>query len=77
LERAKAVSSISNFVVTGPGIRDIIIPFFDTYPLLTAKSLDYEDWKLLISMHRAGEFKTDLGRKTMLSIRSGMNRGRT
>lgn len=68
LETAKTVSSISNFIVYSESdIINIIIPLFDKHSLLTTKSLDYVDWKTLIAMKQAGEFKTEEGRKKMLS----------
>jgi hypothetical protein len=29
-------------------LKEVIIPFFDKYPLVTSKALDYEDWKKAI-----------------------------
>jgi len=37
--------------------------FFNKYPLYTIKSLDFEDWKTLISMSDTKEYKTVVGKK--------------
>lgn len=45
-------SSRCDFVVqTRPHINDIIIPFFKDYPLVSIKSLDFEDFSKALSLH--------------------------
>lgn len=78
IEAAKSVPSLSAFVVnTNADLTNTIMPFFDKYSLLTAKSLDYSDWKSLISMKKDGNLKTESGINKMLAIKSNMNRSRT
>jgi len=57
-------------------IRKVLIPFLEEHPLLTTKAQYFSDWKTLITLKRAGTHKTELGKKQMFSIQSGMNRGR-
>jgi len=56
--------------------KKIVIPFFNKYPLYTIKSLDFEDWKTLISMSDTKEYKTVVGKEKTIAISKGMNRGR-
>lgn len=42
-----------------------IIEFFEKYPLLTVKKLDFEDWKALINLKQEKVHKTDQGLKLM------------
>lgn len=64
IETAQKVRSVSRYVVSNTSeIINIIIPFFDKYPLLTNKSLDYADWKQLIEMKISKKDFTEEGIK--------------
>ena len=50
-----------------------VIPFFETYPLLAKKKVDFDLWKEAALMWSNGEFKTEKGKKRLLEIRSQLN----
>lgn len=52
---------------------DIVISFVDKYPMLTTKQLDYECWKQLYELRKAGMHLTPEGLILINQIRSGMN----
>ena len=53
-----------------------ILPFFDSYPLLTVKSKDYEDFKKVHAMLEKKLHLTPEGLDAIRSIQAGMNRNR-
>jgi hypothetical protein len=53
--------------------KEKIIPFFNKYPLFTAKSYDFADWKNLINLADNQIYKTIEGRNEMLKISQKMN----
>lgn len=55
---------------------DVIINFFDKYPLFTLKRLDFSDWKHIISLKLNKAYESSEGYEEMLSIKKGMNTGR-
>jgi len=55
---------------------EIVINFFDKYPLLTSKNLDYSDWKLIIELKKKNLHRTPEGKQEMLNIKLGMNSNR-
>lgn len=57
-------------------IRDIIIPFFDRYPLQGGKDLDYQDFRIVAGMMEQDLHLTADGLSTIRGIAAGMNRGR-
>lgn len=58
-------------------ITNIIIPFFDHYPILGVKSLEYNDFKLVSNMLKNKEHLTKEGINKIIKIRSNMNTNRT
>ena len=65
------------FLVTK--IKDItskIIPFFNNYPILGLKNLDYLDWCRIAKLKNEGVHLTFEGLEEISKIKSGMNRGR-
>lgn len=73
----KNINSVIKFVVNTQKLTtDVIIPFFNKYPLYTTKSLDFEDWKTLIHLNDIRYFKTIEGKTKMLNLSKGMNKGR-
>ena len=61
------------------GINDIeskLFPFLDQYPLLSKKSLDYANFRLVHDMMRQGQHLTPQGLKQIQAIQLLMNRRR-
>jgi hypothetical protein len=54
----------------------IIIPFFNKYPILGIKNLDYQDWCKIANLITSGAHLTKEGFEEIRQIESGMNRGR-
>ncbi len=57
-------------------ITNIIIPFFEKYPLLGVKLLDYLDWCKIAQLMNEGSHLTIEGLNLIRLIKSGMNTGR-
>ena len=57
-------------------INNKIIPFFEKYPVLGAKSLDFSDWTKIANLINLGKDKTQEGFKEIKNIEIGMNKGR-
>jgi len=55
---------------------EVVINFFDKYPLLTSKNLDYSDWKLIIELKKKNSHRTSEGKQEMINIKLGMNSNR-
>jgi LAGLIDADG endonuclease. len=64
---------ITNFT----DILEKIIPFFDKYPVIGIKSLDFEDFKKVCSIVKSKKHLTPEGIQTILEIKSNMNQNRT
>nr|AYE93291.1 LAGLIDADG homing endonuclease [Termitomyces sp.]AYE93310.1 LAGLIDADG homing endonuclease [Termitomyces sp.] len=54
----------------------IIIPFFNKYPILGNKHLDYQDWCKIANLITLGLHTTNEGFEEIRQIESGMNKGR-
>ncbi|OAX31767.1 homing endonuclease, partial [Rhizopogon vinicolor AM-OR11-026] len=63
---------ITNFT----DILEKIIPFFDKYPILGIKRLDFEDFKKVSQIVKSKKHLTPEGIKTILEIKSNMNQNR-
>ena len=57
-------------------LSQIIIPFFNKYPILGVKHLDYEDWCKIANLVISGSHLTVEGFKEIVQLESGMNKGR-
>ena len=57
-------------------INNIIIPFFNKYPIIGVKYLDYLDWCKIAKFIEEGEHLTEKGLTDIIKIESGMNKGR-
>lgn len=67
-----------DFIVSkSSDIFNIIIPFFEKYPLFGVKAKNYEDFKKVAEIVRVKGHLTDSGLKEIIKIKSGMNTGRT
>jgi hypothetical protein len=56
-------------------LTDVIIPFFDKYPLVTQKRADYLLFKQIIELMNKGEHLTQEGLTKILSIKASINLG--
>ena len=77
----QASSDLSNnvveFYVSGyKDIINIIIPFFDKYPILGSKSLDFTDLKKITKIINEKGHLTKQGLDQIRQIKAGMNTGR-
>lgn len=57
-------------------LTQIIIPFFNKYPILGVKYLDYQDWCQIANLITSGSHLTTEGFEEIRQLESGMNRGR-
>nr|YP_010835458.1 hypothetical protein QLP32_mgp32 [Perenniporia fraxinea]WFS78691.1 hypothetical protein [Perenniporia fraxinea] len=57
-------------------LNKLIIPFFNQYPILGIKHLDYLDWCKISNLIASGSHKTNEGIEEIRKIKSGMNTGR-
>lgn len=73
----KGVINNKNYVgiqiVNFTDIFNIIIPFFEKYPIEGSKKLDFEDFKFIANMLNNKEHLTEEGLKKILEIKKGMN----
>lgn len=53
-----------------------VIPFFQKYPILGVKSLDFEDWCKVAKLIKNKDHLTKEGFKNIRKIKAGMNKGR-
>ena len=57
-------------------ITNIIIPFFDKYPIFGVKAKDFEDFKKVAELMKNKAHLTPEGLEKIRLIKAGMNRGR-
>lgn len=57
-------------------LAQIIIPFFNKYPIQGIKHLDYQDWCKIANLITLGLHITNEGFEEIRQIESGMNKGR-
>lgn len=57
-------------------LTDIIIPFFDKYPILGVKSSEFNDFKLVSEIVKKKEHLTKKGVNEIIKIQSNMNTNR-
>jgi len=70
----KAVVSLTITKISD--ILNIVIPFFEKYPLKGIKQLDYLDFCKIANLMKEGSHLTTEGLDLIRTIKSGMNRGR-
>ena len=70
-------SKVINFQITKfSDIVNIIIPFFDKYPIQGQKALDFEDFKKVVEIMKTNDHLTVKGYEKIVKIKEGMNRNR-
>jgi len=70
-------SKVVDFQVTKfSDIVNIIIPFFDKYPIQGQKALDFEDFKKVVEIMKINDHLTVKGFEKILKIKKGMNLNR-
>lgn len=57
-------------------IINIVIPFFDLYPIQGVKALDYEDFKKVAEIMKVNDHLTKEGFERIMRIKEGMNQNR-
>ena len=57
-------------------IVNIIIPFYNKYPIHGVKALDFKDFCLVAEMMKEKKHLTQKGLELIRKIKAGMNRGR-
>ena len=63
-------------IVKFSDINNIVIPFFEKYPLKGTKQLDYTDWVKIAKIINEGSHLTPEGLDQIKILKTGMNRGR-
>jgi hypothetical protein len=72
-EKSAIVLEIFNF----SDIVNIILPFFEKYPILGVKQLDYLNWCKVVKLMNEGQHLTIEGLSLIRAIKEKMNRGRS
>ena len=57
-------------------ITNVLVPFLDSLTWLSKKELDYNDWKLILTLKNQGKHFIEEGKELILSISKRMNRNR-
>ncbi len=55
-------------------LADVVVPFFEDHPLVTAKRADFERFSLVLQMMQAGEHLTEGGLRRIAAHTERMNR---
>lgn len=76
LEKNKNDTMTSLVVGQFTDLNSKIIPFFNEYPILGVKFLDYQDWSDIAKLISEGAHQTIEGMDKIRKIESGMNKGR-
>ena len=71
-----SVRSVDFIVTKFSDIIDKLIPFFEKYPIIGVKQLDYLDWCKVAKLINEGSHLTKEGVNLIREIKSGMNKGR-
>lgn len=73
----KSNSEVGDFIVSKlSDITDKIIPFFEKYPILGVKGLDFKDFCKASELIKNKTHLTDSGFNQIKKIKVGMNKGR-
>lgn len=71
------LNSRVNFLVTKfSDIFNVVVPFFNKYPLQGSKNLDFQDFCLIVKLMSEKKHLTLEGLEIIKQIKSGMNTGR-
>jgi BarA-like signal transduction histidine kinase len=74
--RIESNRDVASYVIQDmKSITDVIITHFDSYPLQSAKKIDYELWKQCVSLITNKEHLTQDGLEKIVSIKSALNLG--
>jgi hypothetical protein len=74
----RRMSEISDYnVMSFQNISEIIIPFFDAYPLRGVKSKNLVDFRKAAEIMKVKGHLENKGLEQLLILKAGMNRGRT
>src|SRR5690606_34417473 len=68
-------NAITYYVNSVKDLNNIIIPFFNKYPLITQKRADFILFKLAIELINDGAHLTEEGLTKVVSIKASMNKG--
>jgi len=75
-EKHKKFPAVTLVIVRFKIITEKIIPFFDLYPMIGNKQLDYFDWCKIAKLMTNGLHLTNEGLNIIQKIKAGMNKGR-
>jgi hypothetical protein len=75
IQTIKSSSSVIYRVTNQKELIEIIIPFFDKYPLLTQKRADFELFKSVIILMKNREHRTREGLLKIVNIKASINKG--
>lgn len=68
---------ISNYIVSNlSDISDKIVPFFENYPILGNKELDFSDFYIALNLIQNKKHLEEFGLEQLRKLKLGMNRGR-
>ena len=68
--------AVSIYIIKYTDITEVIIPFFNKYPIDGIKLNDYQDWCKIHKLMNEGLHLTLEGLNEIQKIKSGMNKGR-
>lgn len=75
--QARENQKIGNYVVSDvKNITDIIVPFFEKYPILGNKELDFSDFYIALNLIQNKKHLDEFGLEQLRKLKLGMNRGR-
>jgi hypothetical protein len=73
----KTKQDVGDFIVSGlSDITDKMIPFFEKYPIVGVKALDFSDFCKASKLMKDKAHLTQQGLENIRLIKAGMNRGR-
>lgn len=74
---SRSSQDAGDFIITKfSDMTDKIIPFFDKYPIIGVKSLDFADFKKVAEIMQTKGHLTESGLAEIRLVKAGMNRGR-
>ena len=71
----QGINGIQSQVFSLQELANIIIPYFDKYPLLTQKRADFELFKMAIEIINNKEHLTHEGLRKIVAIKASINKG--